>query len=73
MPVTAIDTDQVSTNTMVSDLMGLSVLPGWPLTQSLSQLLNYFWSGMVLQPAENQFPVFVVSIEAVIIWVPYLP
>lgn len=53
MPVTAIDTDQVSTNTMVSNLMGLSVLPGWPLTQSLSQLLNYFWSGMVLQPAEN--------------------
>ena len=43
MLVTAIDTEEIAMNRIVSDFMGL---PGWLLTPSESYLLNYFWSRM---------------------------
>lgn len=48
-PVTAIDSEETAMNRTDSNLMELSVLPGWLLTPSLSFLLNHFWNRMSIK------------------------
>lgn len=72
VPVAATDTEG-SNGKDRSELPGLSVLPEWLPTQALSYLPNYFPSGLELQPAENWSSLSVVSVEAIMIGVLYLP
>lgn len=45
-PVTAIVSEETAMNRTGSNLMELSILPGWLLTPSLSYLFNHFWNRM---------------------------